>query len=87
VLAPLRAADLILFNFDKPHLVPRHDLVSNLVHAAKGGDVSHVFVDGKLIYREGTILTLDEARIRAEAERAGLRMVSRDLSILREYKS
>jgi len=87
VLAPDHAADLVLFNFDKPHLVPRHDIVANLVHSAKGSDVSHVFVDGRLIYRDGVILTLDEERIRAEAERAAKRMVSRNMSVLREYAS
>ncbi len=86
-IEPGRAADLVLFDFDKPHLVPRHDLVANLVHAAKGSDVSHVFVAGKLIYENGTILTLDEEKIRAEAERAAFRMVSRDLTVLREYQS
>ncbi|MDI1478098.1 amidohydrolase [Polyangium sp. y55x31] len=87
VLEAGRAADLVLFDFDKPHLVPRHDLVANLVHAAKGSDVSHVFVAGKLLYENGTILTLDEEKIRAEAERAAFRMVSRDLTVLREYQS
>ena len=87
VIEPGRSADLVLFNFDKPHLVPRHDLVANLVHAAKGSDVSHVFVAGKLIYEDGTILTLDEEKIRAEAERAAFRMVSRDLTVLREYQA
>jgi 5-methylthioadenosine/S-adenosylhomocysteine deaminase len=87
VLAPGRAADLVLFDFDKPHLVPRHDLVANLVHSAKGSDVSHVFIDGRLVYREGTLLTLDEERIRAEAERAAQRMVGRDMSVLREYRA
>jgi 5-methylthioadenosine/S-adenosylhomocysteine deaminase len=82
-----RSADFVLFDFDKPHLVPRHDLVANLVHAAKGSDVSHVFVAGKLLYEDGTILTLDEEKIRAEAERAAFRMVSRDLTVLREYQS
>jgi len=81
-----RAADLVLYDFDKPHLVPRHDIVANLIHSAKGSDVSHVFVDGELIYREGTILTLDEEKIRVEAERAGLAMVKSGLHKLRDYQ-
>ena len=32
-------ADLILFNFAKPHLIPRHDLAANVVHSAQAGDV------------------------------------------------
>jgi 5-methylthioadenosine/S-adenosylhomocysteine deaminase len=86
VLAPGRAADLILFDFDKPHLVPRHDLIANLVHSAKGSDVSHVIVDGRLLYRDGELLTLDEARILYEAERHAFRMVGTEMRQVREYK-
>lgn len=87
ILAPGAPADITLFDIDKPHLVPRHDLVANLVHAAKGSDVSHLFVDGRLIYKDGVILTLDEERILAEAERAAHAMVRRDMTVLREYRS
>ncbi len=82
-----RAADITLFDFDKPHLYPRHDLVANLVHSAKGGDVSHVIADGKLLYRNGEVLGLDEEKIKAEAERHARRMVNQNLKIVREYKA
>ncbi len=80
-----RAADIALFDFDKPHLYPRHDLVANLVHSAKGSDVTHVIADGKLIYRDGELLTLDEEKIMAEAERRAKRMVSQNMKMVREY--
>ena len=86
VLAPGRAADVVLFDFDQPHLYPRHNLVANLVHSARGSDVSHVFVDGRLLYREGEFLTLDVERIMAEAERHARRMVGQEMKIVREYK-
>lgn len=85
-LEPGRAADLILLDFDRPHLYPRHDLVANLVHAARGSDVTHVIVDGRLIYRNGELLTLDEDRIMAEAERHARRMVNQNLRMVREYR-
>ncbi|MCC6190013.1 MAG: amidohydrolase [Anaerolineales bacterium] len=85
-LAVGRAADLVLFDLDRPHLYPRHNLVANLVHAARGSDVTHVIVDGRLIYRDGDILTLDEAKIMAQADRRARRMVSQKLRIVREYK-
>ncbi|UQA61738.1 hypothetical protein [Polyangium aurulentum] len=65
----------------------RHDLVANLVHAAECSDVSHVLVDGHLDHREGEILTLDEEKSPAEAERAAFRVVRRDMSTLREHPS
>jgi 5-methylthioadenosine/S-adenosylhomocysteine deaminase len=87
VLAPGRPADIALFDLDKPHLYPRHNLVANLVHSARGSDVSHVIVDGRLIYRDGELLTLDEERIMAEAERHAKYMVGQEMKIVREYKS
>jgi 5-methylthioadenosine/S-adenosylhomocysteine deaminase len=86
VLAPGRAADVVLFDLDQPHLYPRHNLVANLVHAARGSDVSHVWVDGRLLYAEGEYLTLDVERIMAEAERHARRMVGQEMKIVREYK-
>ena len=38
VLEAGRPADLVLFDLDQPHLYPRHDVVANLVHAAKASD-------------------------------------------------
>lgn len=86
MIAPGRPAHITLFDFDKPHLVPRHDLVSLLVHAAKASDISHVFVAGRLLLRDGRILTLDEEKIVAEAERAAFAMIGRGQRLLREYR-
>jgi 5-methylthioadenosine/S-adenosylhomocysteine deaminase len=85
-IAPGRPADLTLFDFDKPHLTPRHDLVANLVHSAKGSDVSHVIVDGRPVYRKGELLTLDEEKILAEAERHAFRMVGTAMKPMRAYR-
>lgn len=86
VLAEGRPADLILVDLDRPHLRPRHDLVANLVHTAKGADVTHVIVDGALLMRERELLTLDEERILYEAERHAFRMVNQNMSQVREYQ-
>ena len=82
-----RAADIALFDFDQPHLYPRHDLVANLIHSAKGSDVTHVIADGELIYRDGELLTLDEEKIMAEAERHARRMVNQSMTMGREYQA
>jgi 5-methylthioadenosine/S-adenosylhomocysteine deaminase len=85
-LAPGRAADLILIDMDRPHLLPRHNLVANVVHSAKAADVTHVMADGRWLYRNGELLTLDEARIKAEAERGAFRLVNREMRSVREYR-
>ncbi len=86
VIAPGRAADLIIFDFRRPHLRPRHNLVSNILHAAKSPDISHVIVAGKLLMRDGELLTLDEERILYEAERRAYRMVEEGQRVVREYR-
>jgi 5-methylthioadenosine/S-adenosylhomocysteine deaminase len=86
VLAPGHTADLILIDTDKPHLLPRHNLVANVVHSAKAADVTHVMVDGRLLYRRGELLTLDEEKIKAEAERGAFRLVGEEMRSVREYR-
>jgi 5-methylthioadenosine/S-adenosylhomocysteine deaminase len=86
LLAPGRSADLILLDTRAPHWFPRHDLAAGIVYAAHPSDVSHVIVDGRLILRDGELLTLDEERIRYEAERRAFRMVGTPMSQIRAYK-
>lgn len=68
-------ADVVLVDFDKPHLLPRHNVVSHLVYAAKSSDVDTVIVDGKVLLRGGDFTGLDVARIGAQATEAAQRLV------------
>jgi len=86
VLAAGMTADLMLVDMDRPHLRPRHDLIANLVHAARGADVTHVLVDGQWLMRDRQLLTLDEERILYEAEHRALRMVRQNMNQVREYR-
>ena len=80
-------ADFILVNLDAPHMRPIHSLVANLVHSAKGSDVTDVMVDGRWLMRNRELLTLDEVRILHEAERHAQAMVRRGMQRVREYKA
>ena len=86
ILAPGHPADLILLDTDAPHWFPRHDLAAGIVYAAHPSDVTHVIVNGKLLLRDGEILTLDEERIRYEAEQRAFRMVGTPMQQVREYQ-
>lgn len=66
VVAPGYDADLILLDFDRPHLIPCHDVVENLVFAARGSDVVMNMAKGKVIYENGRYFTLDLNRIKSE---------------------
>lgn len=63
-------ADMILVDLHAPHFYPRHDLLSHLVYAASGEDVSDVCVNGQWIVESRSCLTLDEERIKYEADRS-----------------
>ncbi len=65
-------ADLILLDFDKPHLMPCHNVVSNLVYSARGSDVCMTMVRGKILYENGAFLTLDWERVKRDFEQVGM---------------
>lgn len=52
-------ADLALVDFTAPHLMPCHNVLSALVHSAKGGDVALTMVRGKILYQNGAFPTID----------------------------
>ena len=60
-------ADLIQVSFDDVHFVPTYDVMSHLVYVADEQDVNSVVVDGKVLMRDGELLTIDTERVRREA--------------------
>ncbi len=69
VLSPGMKADLIMLGLKRPHLVPVMRVASDIVHQGQARDVEDVMVDGQWVMRAGIILTMDEERIVAEADR------------------
>ena len=68
VIAPGKIADLILVDFTHPNLFPCHDIMENLVYSAAPSNVVMNMARVKIIYENGTFLTLDLERIRAEVK-------------------
>ena len=52
-------ADLILLDFTSPHLIPCHNVLSQLVYSANGRDVVMTMVRGKILYAAGKYPTID----------------------------
>lgn len=69
-------ADMIALNTDQAHFLPRTDFVSHAIYSASAKDVEHVWVDGKQVVKNGVSLTLDEERIRREAQLAFERLTT-----------
>lgn len=70
-LEPGKKADLIVLDLNQPHLTPVYNPVSHLVYAARGADVIHSVIGGRVIMRNRRLTTLDEAGILAEMNRIG----------------
>ena len=72
-----KRADIILVDMDKPHLTPRHNLVSALSYSTYGSDVDTVIVDGKILMRNKEMKTLDMERIKYMAQNRAKDLINR----------
>jgi cytosine/adenosine deaminase-related metal-dependent hydrolase len=73
-LEPNKDADLCAVSLAAPHVRPVHDPVAALFHAARGTDVVLTVVKGRVLFREGRVLTLDEAALAAALEEPAARV-------------
>ena len=62
-----KRADLIVVDFNQPHLLPGGRYVPKLVYSARGSDVVHVVVDGQVVMEDRQVCTLDEAAVMVRA--------------------
>jgi len=62
-LTPGMKADIIIINLDRPHLTPLYNEYSHIVYAVNGADVDTVLINGKVIMKNRTLLTIDEHEI------------------------
>ena len=69
-----KKADLLVLDTQRIHLVPAMRIVSAWIHNGQPSDIESVMVDGQFIMRARKILTMDEDRIIADADRVGRRI-------------
>lgn len=79
-LEPGKDADLCAISLAGAHTVPCHDPTSTLFHAARAPDVRLTAVQGRILFRDGQVLSLDADALRpwveaiaARAAQAGAR--------------
>ena len=63
-----KRADLVVFDFRRPHLTPNINPLGNIVHVAQGRDVEMVVVDGDIVVEDGQPTKVDAEAIRREAD-------------------
>jgi len=65
-----KQADFItIYPYDKEHLQPLSEAASHLLYAANGRDVCDVYVDGRMLVKDRSCLTIDEEKVIYETNR------------------
>ena len=74
-LEPGKRADVIVVDTNRPHLTPMYNPFSHIVYAARGADVRHSIINGRLVMEDRRLLTLDLEDVlkRSEKKAASVR--------------
>ncbi len=58
-----KKADVVLLDFKTPRLTPCHDPISHIVYACHGSDVSTTIINGKPVYLDKKVQTVNEQQV------------------------
>lgn len=74
-LEPGKRADIVILETNRPHLVPNHDPLALVAYSMLPGDVAMTLVDGKVVYEQGRLLTMDGGEVMSRASEIAARLV------------
>ena len=77
-LEPGKKADFVLHDRNRPEWVPLFNPVNQLIYSADGRGVHSVWVDGRRVVENYRSTLIDEDRLLAEVQAAGMALVSRE---------
>jgi len=66
-----KAADVVLADLNRPHLVPLYDIYSHIVYSMNAADINTVLVNGEIALEGRKLINADEAEILAKAVQWG----------------
>ncbi|RJQ40839.1 MAG: amidohydrolase [Nitrospiraceae bacterium] len=76
MITPGYKADILLIDFEKPHLYPKHNIIAHTVYAAQSSDIDTVIVDGRILVKGGRVLTINEGEVLENVQRCADRLLS-----------
>ncbi|ADH85350.1 amidohydrolase [Desulfurivibrio alkaliphilus] len=76
-LEPGKKADCIVIDLQQPHLTPFYHAPSQLVYAARGADVLHTVINGRLVMENRRLLTIDEEALTLKMQEIQARMAEK----------
>jgi len=62
-----KKADVIVVDYNAPHLLPGRGWLPKLIYSARGSDVIHTIIEGQVVMENRTVLTLDEGKVMEKA--------------------
>lgn len=62
-----KKADVIVLDLNRPHLTPLYNPYSQIVYAARGSDVLHSIINGRIVMENRRLLTIDLESVMDEA--------------------
>src|SRR4029450_9078145 len=74
-------ADLVFLDLAHINYVPLGDLARQILFAENGAAVDSVMIAGRMVLERGRITTLDEAKLRRDAQAAADRLFTQNASI------
>lgn len=66
-LEPGKYADVVAVSLNEFNTLPVNDPISHVVYAANSSQVNHVWIGGKSVMRDGSLLTLEKTKIMESA--------------------
>lgn len=76
-LEPGKKADFVLFDLEHPEWVPFHDPLQALVWSVSSASIAETWVDGRRLYHDGRVDTVDERSLHVEARERAAAIVER----------
>ncbi|MDD2620663.1 MAG: amidohydrolase [Syntrophomonadaceae bacterium] len=74
-LKPGMKADMIIMSLKAAHMIPRYDILANIVYSAQASDVETVIIDGQIIMEDRLIKAFDEAEVLTRSQQIAERLV------------
>lgn len=76
-LDPGKRANIILVDESSFHTLPSTDPATNVVYSCTAGDVQMTIVDGRILYENGQLTTIDEEKLKADVRRERKKLLER----------
>lgn len=72
-----KRANMILVSQESVHTIPSVDPATNVVYSNVASDVLMTIVDGRILYEDGALTTIDEEKLRDDVRRNRARLLKR----------